>query len=132
MSSISLTPRLPQAPRNQAEVLRWGGQLQQAIQQLYMNLVIRLETITEPSELKSADGSVWQLRVTNDGLLRTVKIADNLLDGSIWQLRVTNDGLLQTVKINEGLFKKTELKSVDGSIWQLRVTNDGLLQTVKI
>ena len=132
MSSISLTPQLPQIPRDQTKILYWCGQIQQAIQQLYMNLAMRLEAITEPSELKSADGSVWQLRVTNDGLLRTVKIGDNLLDGSVWQLRVTNDGLLQTVKIGEGLFKKTELKSADGGIWQLRVTNDGLLQTVKI
>jgi len=88
--------------------------------------------------LSAPNATVWQVKVTNDGILQTV-LSSGLTpitmfiraqDAGIWEVRLTNDGLLQTVLggsafTNSGFL----LTAPNGESWAVTVTNDGLLQT---
>jgi hypothetical protein len=98
-----------------------------------------------PIYLQSPNGSVWQIGVTDAGLLttnataiplfaiQTIKLTDPTL-ATTWQVGVTNAGLLTTTSVTLDLTQPTVfpiVSSTKATMWNLGVTTIGLLQTAK-
>lgn len=94
-----------------------------------------------PIVLQAANSSLWQLNITDTGLLQTVQASsgtpqiiklNNSAKTATWQLGVTNAGLLTTTSIALDTTQPTALLLFSTTLisqWNLGVTTPGLLTT---
>jgi hypothetical protein len=98
---------------------------------------------TTPVVLASPNGTLWQITITDDGLLHTAAgpggvtpvILTDATNAATWQVGVNNAGLLTTTSIALDPIQPKVIPFVSptkATAWNLQVTVGGLLQTVKI
>lgn len=90
--------------------------------------------------LQAPNGTLWQLGVTNGGLLTTTQVFLSLkylqppvlgAGGVAWQISATNGGLMVTTKVNpvRPPMLYIPMAAANNSRWLLTVTINGLLVT---
>ena len=86
--------------------------------------------------LESAGGVIWQVGVTDAGVLTTTRHQGNPVlvwlqssNGTIYLLDVDDDGTLSTTQQPDGIPSTVHLQSPDQSWFQLDVSDAGALST---